>query len=176
MRAVLTRRRVVFEPLALAFDATPADSIGEAQRKVRTLAGNFQLLWLEPRLLVPFVNPVWLQYVSHKIGRLVVPYALLALLTASLALAGRHSVYAAALSAQCVFYLLGGYGAWFERRAQLRVSRQSPARLAMPRVHPPHGRSWLDRTARIAFTFILLNVAAVAALAAVGLRTKVWRQ
>jgi cellulose synthase/poly-beta-1,6-N-acetylglucosamine synthase-like glycosyltransferase len=176
MRAVLAGRRVIFEPLARAFDATPADSVGEARRKVRTLAGNFQILWLEPRLLVPFVNPVWLQYVSHKIGRLVVPYALLGLLTASLALAGRHPLYAAALFAQGVFYLLGAYGAWFERNAQLRLSRQSSARLTMLRVHRPHGGDWLDRTARIAFTFIRLNVAAVAALAAVALRTKVWRQ
>lgn len=116
MRAVLEGRRLVFEPEALAFDAAPADSAGEFQRKVRTLAGNFQILWLEPRLLVPFVNPVWPQYMSHKVGRLVVPYALLALMAASTALVGRHPVYTVALSAQCVFYLLGLYGAWLEKR------------------------------------------------------------
>jgi cellulose synthase/poly-beta-1,6-N-acetylglucosamine synthase-like glycosyltransferase len=175
MRAVLAGRRVIFEPLALAFDATPADSAGEARRKVRTLAGNFQILWLEPRLLVPIVNPVWLQYVSHKVGRLVVPYAMLALLTGSVALAGRQPLYAAALSAQCGFYLLGGCGAWFERKAPLGLARQSPARLAV-QVRRPLGRSLFDRMARIAFTFILLNAAAVEALAAVVLRTKVWRQ
>ena len=27
---------------------------------------------MEYRLLIPFLNPVWLQYVSHKIGRLLV--------------------------------------------------------------------------------------------------------
>ncbi|HEX7140616.1 MAG TPA: glycosyltransferase family 2 protein, partial [Vicinamibacterales bacterium] len=125
MRAVLAGRRVIFEPLARAFDAAPADSAGEARRKVRTLAGNFQILWLEPRLLVPFVNPVWLQYISHKVGRLLVPYALLALMAGSVALAGREPLYAVALSAQCAFYLLAGYGAWFERRAPLRSPDQS---------------------------------------------------
>jgi hypothetical protein len=41
----------------------------EARRKRRTLAGNYQLLAMEPRLLVPVINPVWLQYISHKVGR-----------------------------------------------------------------------------------------------------------
>ncbi len=58
---------------------------------MRTLAGNFQLLAREPRLLLPVVNPVWLQFMSHKIGRLLVPYALVAVLMASAALA-RESV------------------------------------------------------------------------------------
>jgi cellulose synthase/poly-beta-1,6-N-acetylglucosamine synthase-like glycosyltransferase len=125
MRAVLAGRRLVFEPEALAFDSSPADSDREIQRKVRTLAGNFQILWLEPRLLIPFVNPVWPQYMSHKVGRLVVPYALLALMAASTALAGRHPVYTAALSVQCVFYLLGLYGAWLEKRTASPALRET---------------------------------------------------
>jgi poly-beta-1,6-N-acetyl-D-glucosamine synthase len=114
MRAVLAGKRIVFEPAARAFDVTPADSSTEFGRKIRTLAGNFQILWLEPRMLAPFVNPVWLQYVSHKIGRLVVPYGFLGLITASIALAGTHPFYTAALGAQCAMYILGGYGAWLE--------------------------------------------------------------
>ena len=38
----------------------------EARRKRRTLAGNYQILAQEPRLLLPFANPVWLQYLSPK--------------------------------------------------------------------------------------------------------------
>jgi poly-beta-1,6-N-acetyl-D-glucosamine synthase len=125
MRAVLAGRRVVFEPAALAFDASAPDSAREMQRKVRTLAGNFQILWLEPRLLLPFVNPVWLQYMSHKVGRLVVPYALLALMATSCVLAGRHPVYAVALSLQCAFYLLGLYGAWLEQRTASLATREA---------------------------------------------------
>src|SRR5205823_512001 len=86
-----------------------------AKRKVRTLAGNLQILRLEPRLLLPGANPVWLQYVSHKLGRLIVPYALLGLMTASIALADRDPLFAIALGGQCLFYLLAGYGAWLER-------------------------------------------------------------
>src|SRR5262249_39474146 len=87
MRTVLLGYRMVFEPGAKAFDAAPIRSEKEMRRKVRTLAGNLQLLGLEPRLLLPVVNPVWVQFVSHKLGRLIVPYALIGAMTASLALA-----------------------------------------------------------------------------------------
>ena len=121
MRAVLAGHRVVFEERAKAYDRTPPDSQVESRRKIRTLAGNVQILWLEPRLLIPFINPVWLQYYSHKLGRLAVPYALLAVLAANIALAGESAFYAAALAGQCVFYLLAGYGAYLEWRDDHRV-------------------------------------------------------
>ena len=74
------------------------------RRKVRTLAGNFQILGLEPRLLAPWRNPVWFQYVSHKICRLLVPYALLAAFFSSLALA-QHSVFYLSMVAGEVAFL-----------------------------------------------------------------------
>jgi poly-beta-1,6-N-acetyl-D-glucosamine synthase len=117
MRAVLDGWRVVFEPGARAFDRTAPDARTESRRKRRTLAGNYQLLALEPRLLVPGVNRVWLQYVSHKIGRLLVPWALLALLVASLALARSSPVYLVAVLAQTLFYGMALYGAYLERRS-----------------------------------------------------------
>jgi hypothetical protein len=127
MRAVLAGRRVIFEERAKAFDRAAPDSQAESRRKVRTLAGNVQILGLEPRLLIPFVNPVWIQYYSHKLGRLAVPYALLTWLAASIALAGQHPIYAIALTGQCAFYLLAGYGAYLEWRSDAR------ARVAAPR-------------------------------------------
>jgi biofilm PGA synthesis N-glycosyltransferase PgaC len=120
MRIVLRGYRVIFEAGAMAFDGVSRDSAGEMKRKVRTLAGNFQLLAREPRLLLPGVNPVWLQFVSHKIGRLLVPYALLAALTASIVLAPQSLFYAAALAAQLLFYGLAAYGALLERRTHQR--------------------------------------------------------
>jgi hypothetical protein len=117
MRAVLAGYRVVVSEHAFAFDRAAVDSDAERRRKVRTLAGNVLILGQEPRLLVPFVNPVWLQYVSHKVARLVVPYALLGLFAGSVALASQHVSYTIALLAQCAFYLLGGYGAWLDCRS-----------------------------------------------------------
>src|SRR5204862_3275794 len=116
MRVVLAGQRVIFDEHATAFDYTSRDSSTETRRKIRTLAGNFQILWLEPRLLVPIVNPVWIQYFSHKVGRLLVPYALLALLAANIALVQQHPFFVVALAAQCALYLLAGYGAWLEQR------------------------------------------------------------
>jgi len=131
MRAVLAGYRVVVSEHAFAFDRAAVDADAERRRKVRTLAGNVQILGQEPRLLVPFVNPVWLQYVSHKVGRLIVPYALLGLFAGSVALAAEHAVYTIALVTQCAFYLLGGYGAWLELRSA-NVAQGTAADPAQP--------------------------------------------
>jgi hypothetical protein len=64
-------------------------------------------------LLLPWRNRVWLQYVSHKLGRLIVPYAMLAIFVASTVLAG-HAFYAAVLACQVLFFLLAGAGAILE--------------------------------------------------------------
>jgi cellulose synthase/poly-beta-1,6-N-acetylglucosamine synthase-like glycosyltransferase len=119
MRVVMAGFRVVFDERAQAFDRAPADADGEARRKIRTLAGNFQILRLEPRLLAPWCNPVWFQYVSHKIGRLLVPYALLAVFGSSLALAPQHPFYLAALVGEVAFLGLAGYGALLEHRVRM---------------------------------------------------------
>jgi len=130
MRVVLAGHRVVFNERARAFDRVPVDAEAEARRKVRTLAGNYQLPLLEPRLLLPWRNPVWLQYVSHKLGRLVVPYALLTLFGTSILLANTNLLYAAVLIAQVGFYLLAGYGAVVELRSRPQSHAARPVAAA----------------------------------------------
>lgn len=76
--------RVVHDDRAHAFDRLPDRPRDEFRRKVRTLAGNFQILRLVPGSLLPWRNPVWVQWVSHKLCRLLVPWALLGLLAANL--------------------------------------------------------------------------------------------
>lgn len=159
MRAVLAGRRIVFEPGAQAFDFTSPDATTESRRKIRTLAGNVQILWFEPRLLMPFVNPVWLQYLSHKVGRLLVPYALMALFASSIVLSGSSMFYTFALLSQCAFYLHGGYGAWLEHWQQAH----------------PESPSMVQRTGKVAFTIVVMNVSAVAGVGAALLGRKVWR-
>ncbi len=46
MRVVLAGKRIVFEERARAFDRTAPDSAAESRRKIRTLAGNYQILAL----------------------------------------------------------------------------------------------------------------------------------
>ena len=88
LRVVLQGYRVVHDERAHAYDNLPEKTQDEFRRKVRTLAGNFQLLTRLPALLVPGANPVWAQFVSHKLLRLVVPWALLVLLCGSALLPG----------------------------------------------------------------------------------------
>jgi poly-beta-1,6-N-acetyl-D-glucosamine synthase len=123
MRVVLAGYRAIFNDGARAFDRAAADADAEARRKIRTLAGNYQILSLEPRLLLPWRNPVWFQYLSHKLGRLAVPYALIAIFFSSIVLAatsGPISLYGAALTGQVTFYLLAGVGAVLELLARRR--------------------------------------------------------
>jgi hypothetical protein len=106
----------VFDDRAIAIDRAAPDAAVETRRKTRTLAGNYQILQQEPRLLIPFANPVWLQYVSHKVGRLLVPWALIALFVSSAALAAEHWLYATAFGAQLAFYALAALGGWIDAR------------------------------------------------------------
>ncbi len=157
MRAVLAGRRIVFEERARAFDRAAPDAAAESRRKTRTLAGNYQVLLLEPRLLVPVVNPVWLQYVSHKIGRLVVPWALVAALATSAALAPASWLYATAFVLQLGFYGLAAIGGWLVTAEPLRRARL------------------LGKETRVAYTFVMMNYAAVAGLLALRRGRAVWR-
>ncbi len=84
MRIVLAGKRAVFDSAAKAYDTVACCPNAEFTRKVRTLAGNYQLLTQVPELLVPWRNPIFLQFLSHKIGRLLVPYALLTLFISNL--------------------------------------------------------------------------------------------
>jgi biofilm PGA synthesis N-glycosyltransferase PgaC len=97
--------QVVHEGHARAFDRLPELARDEFRRKVRTLAGNFQLMVLMPAALLPWRNRMWWQFVSHRALRLVVPWTMLAALVASAAMPG--VVYRTAFAAQVVGYLVG---------------------------------------------------------------------
>jgi cellulose synthase/poly-beta-1,6-N-acetylglucosamine synthase-like glycosyltransferase len=86
--------RSVLDPHAIVYDTWPETVEGEFNRKVRTLAGNFQLFRLAPWTLTP-PNRVLFQFLSHKYMRLIVPYFLVLLLASTLALSGGSRVYAA---------------------------------------------------------------------------------
>ncbi|MBA2304674.1 MAG: glycosyltransferase family 2 protein [Acidobacteria bacterium] len=142
MRVVLAGHRMVFDDAAKAFDRAEPDSATESRRKTRTLAGNYQILSLEPRLLVPFANPVWGQYVSHKLGRLIVPWALIVALLTSAVLAPRSWVYAVALMLQLCLYGLAAFGMWAESRELSRTPRTPDP----PPDHPSEPGDRLDPT------------------------------
>lgn len=74
---------------AIALDTASASGAEEFRRKLRTLAGNWQLMARMPRLLNPLGNPVFFAWVSHKLLRLLAPWALIVALAASALLAAR---------------------------------------------------------------------------------------
>jgi biofilm PGA synthesis N-glycosyltransferase PgaC len=77
MQAVTQKTLCVFEPQAIAWDQ-PSKSLGcEAIRKRRTIAGAAQLIVHHPALLLPWRNPIWFEFISHKILRLASPLLLL---------------------------------------------------------------------------------------------------
>jgi cellulose synthase/poly-beta-1,6-N-acetylglucosamine synthase-like glycosyltransferase len=141
LHVVRRGQRVVFEPEARAWDEAVGDPRREFRRKVRTLAGNYQLVALDPSLLNPARNPQFFGFVSHKLARLAVPWCLLAALVSSLWLAGRGSLIFGALALlQTGFYALAAAG-WSLRR---RASR--------------------PRLVALAYAVVLLNLAAAGAL------------
>jgi cellulose synthase/poly-beta-1,6-N-acetylglucosamine synthase-like glycosyltransferase len=96
--------RVVHDETARASDRLPDTPRAEFRRKVRTLAGNLQLAARLPASLLPWRNPVWLAWLSHKLARLVVPWALLVLAIVPVFLGGPWM--AAFLAAQGACYAL----------------------------------------------------------------------
>lgn len=87
--------RVAYEPAAVAWDVASQQPHEERRRKIRTLAGNYQLVQLAPWLLLPWRNPLWFRFVSHKLLRLLAPWLLLALGLSAALLAPRHPLFAA---------------------------------------------------------------------------------
>lgn len=97
LNVALQGYRVVFDADARAYDHVSEDMGREWRRKVRTLAGNWQLLSLRPELLLPWKNPLFFRLFWHKIARLLVPYFLILLLLAS--------VFSGNLYYQCIAWL-----------------------------------------------------------------------
>lgn len=111
LRIVRDGYRVLFEPEARAFDGASATARQEFVRKVRTIAGTFQLLVREMWVFDPFRNAVWFETISHKALRLMLPLLQLIVLTVNLRLATYVPVYRMVLAAQLLFYLAALAGA-----------------------------------------------------------------
>jgi cellulose synthase/poly-beta-1,6-N-acetylglucosamine synthase-like glycosyltransferase len=115
MHAARAGYRVVFEPDAIAYDRVAVVAAHELARKVRTIAGNFQLLARERWLLDPLRNRLWFQTISHKALRLALPLLTGALLASNVALVAQP-LYALALLGQGGFYGVAAAGRWLELR------------------------------------------------------------
>lgn len=99
--------RAVYEPAAVVQEE--AREMTGFGRRIRIVAGNLQQLRHLKQFLVPCQPLPLLFFVSHKGIRLLVPFAMLTALAASLFLTG-SSAYRAALCAQLLFYALAAAG------------------------------------------------------------------
>ncbi len=150
MHVARQRFRIVFDGRARAWDHADLGTQREFRRKVRTLTGNYQLLQLAPWLLRK-ENPLRFEFISHKLIRLLVPFALAATLIAAWFLPGPF--YRAAFWTQLGFYGLSLLG--LTKLNLGPVSRLSDA----------------------AYTFVALNTAALVAFANfVTGRKTIWMQ
>lgn len=126
MRVAAQGKRVVFEPKAMAWDQPSQKPDEERRRKIRTLAGNYQLIQLAPWLLVPGANPLWFRFVSHKLLRLLAPWLIVALTVSSGLLVTRHAMYATAFGALVAGMLMVGLAL-----LPSRLGRLPPLRIAL---------------------------------------------
>jgi cellulose synthase/poly-beta-1,6-N-acetylglucosamine synthase-like glycosyltransferase len=119
--------RSVLDQRALVTDRWPAKTTGEFSRKVRTLAGNFQLCREAPWILAPS-NRVLFQLVSHKLLRLAVPWFFLLLMFSSASLGGFFPAFAAA---QLVFWVIAAVNLVVPVRAPKRLIAPASALLVL---------------------------------------------
>jgi len=108
--AVARSARVVFSNDAIAWDRVSEDPAREAQRKRRTLAGNFQIIERDPALLLPWTHPLGWRIWGHKWLRLAVPWLLAIALLCNLALAGTSMLWSVLLAGQIALYALAIVG------------------------------------------------------------------
>jgi cellulose synthase/poly-beta-1,6-N-acetylglucosamine synthase-like glycosyltransferase len=132
--------RLVVEPAAKAYD-DPTTLSTEFRRKVRTLAGNYQIMRQYPALLTPR-NRMWIHYLSYKLGRLLLPFALIAIAVTTFWLPYRWMVFSA-LAAQAAVYglaIFDHFDGWLPED------------------------SLLKRLSSVARTFVVMMLAALCAL------------
>jgi glycosyltransferase involved in cell wall biosynthesis len=122
--------RSVIERSTCVIDRWPHRTRSEFDRKVRTLAGNFQLMKCAPWILTPR-NRVVFQFVSHKVLRLFVPYLLIVAMATSAFLASTSPAYATLATVQVAGWLLSIVGLRFRIPLLSRITGPAGALLLL---------------------------------------------
>lgn len=139
--------RLVFVDNAVAREPATMSTSAEFRRKLRTLSGNWQLLARAPWLLMPWRNPLFLAWFSHKFLRLIAPWGLAVALVSSL------------------LAVIHGAAAWLQLAFWLQLAAYAIAVTAL--LAPTFARRLPLATA--AGGFLLLNIAAMMSLPAAWL-------
>lgn len=134
--------RCIWEENAKAYDMPAFTPSHEYRRKVRTLAGNYQVFGMLKDMLIPFSTPVSIPLVSHKLFRVLAPFFMVAMFISNIFIA-KEKQYAAALILQIMFYVLAALGS--------ATCEQDGKRL-------------ITRAASFAYMFCLMNFTAIVGL------------
>jgi cellulose synthase/poly-beta-1,6-N-acetylglucosamine synthase-like glycosyltransferase len=116
LQAYLKGYRIIFDPVSIAFDY-PTQSGTEWTRRMRTLGGLWQVFLRHPKLLL-WPHPMWLHFVSHKFGRLALPWCLIGIFT-STALLPDTPVRSLLIANEILFLLLAASLPWLPARSPL---------------------------------------------------------
>lgn len=120
MQATSQGYRCLFESGAIAYDEPSKYPGQEAIRKRRTIAGAAQLLRAYPQWLLPARNPLWFEFVSHKVLRLASPLLLGVAFAANLALV-RVPAYRVLFAAQMAMYASSAVGWIYQKSGRKSV-------------------------------------------------------
>jgi cellulose synthase/poly-beta-1,6-N-acetylglucosamine synthase-like glycosyltransferase len=151
-RVVLQGRRLLFEPLAVAWEEAPVEGCQEFRRKIRVTNHSVRaLLNLGAALFRSGFYSV--ELLSHKLLRHLVPFFLIPLFLSNVALAFGHGLFRMLLGFHLLFYASALLGATLRRS--------------------PLGRS---RLFAIPYYFTLVNAAAFLGVLSIlrGERVKAW--
>ncbi len=141
INVVLKGYRVIFEENAKAYDKVSETTKQEMTRKIRTLSGNYQILFRMPELYNPKKNKVFFQLLSHKFFRLFVPFAMIFAFVSNIILSS-ISFYRIALILQICLYLSAVIGFFLSKEKS----------------------SFISKFFTVPYTFVMLNYSAIAGL------------
>ena len=100
LTGLLKGYRIIVEPTAIMYDF-PTALNSEFRRKVRTQAGLFQMIWMLPEVFSSR-DPMRFHFLSGKYGRVIIPWCLLGMATATIGMAPPWRTIA--LAGQLMFY------------------------------------------------------------------------
>jgi len=104
MNILLKGKYLKISKKSFMYDVAHEDLKKEKTRKIRTLSGNYQSFLRMKWLFSPFRNPVFVQFISHKFLRLIIPYLMVIVFLSNIVIFPDSIGYQIFLVAQVLFY------------------------------------------------------------------------
>lgn len=117
--------RSIWDEEAKAYDRPALTPQEEYRRKVRTLAGNYQIFGMFKDLLIPFRSPVGIALISHKLFRVIAPFFMISMFFSNLIIA-KTANYAFFMICQILFYIFAILGGMtYEKRRERLITKMA---------------------------------------------------